>query len=493
MDPAKIEAIYRLGQGEGWSIRKIARHLKVSRRSVKKYLENPAAIPARRRRTSRLDPYQETIGELLEKDAEASAVVIAQRLVPLGYRGGLTILRAYLRKVRPRLRPVRAYVRVESAPGERFEVDWGHFGVLDYEGDPRKLYAFALIDCHSRRLYLEFTHSQCFETFVRCHVHAFRFMTGVGREILYDNLATSVLEHDGNLVCFHPRFLAFARQYHFFPRACHQGAAWEKGKIERGGIRYIRQNFWPLRTFADLADVNRQARLWREEVANCRVHSETQERPEERFRPQALQPLPMQDPDYRETASPRVHTDLRLRFDANRYCVPARFVGLRLTVKADSSSVTIYYENREIVRYPRCWRRHQTLGAERFEKELLDQRPTARRSRAQSRLVALLGEVAESYLRGLADTDRALARQVTELLELVRLYGPEAVASALEKAARQGAYGAEYVANLLHQERTPRELQPPVPLKDPALQELAPDPLSLLEYDALILTQRREP
>jgi len=37
----------------------------------------------------------------------------------------------------------RAFVRVEPSPGERFEVDWGHFGVLDYFGDKRKLYAFA--------------------------------------------------------------------------------------------------------------------------------------------------------------------------------------------------------------------------------------------------------------------------------------------------------------------------------------------------------------
>jgi hypothetical protein len=28
---------------------------------------------------------------------------------------------------------------VEPTPGERFEVDWGHFGALDYSGDKRKL------------------------------------------------------------------------------------------------------------------------------------------------------------------------------------------------------------------------------------------------------------------------------------------------------------------------------------------------------------------
>ena len=87
---------------------------------------------------------------------------------------------------------------MEPTPGERFEVDWGHFGSLDYNGAPRKLYAFCLVDGHSRKMYLEFTHSQSFETFVRCHIHAFQLLNRHRRELWYDNLATAVAEHDGN-------------------------------------------------------------------------------------------------------------------------------------------------------------------------------------------------------------------------------------------------------------------------------------------------------
>ncbi len=54
-------------------------------------------------------------------------------------------------------------------------------------------------------------------------------------------------------------------------------------------------------------------------------------------------------------------------------------------VKADSSSVAIYDRVHEIVSYPRSWRRGQTFGAERFEAELAELRPAARRSRAQQR------------------------------------------------------------------------------------------------------------
>jgi transposase len=487
----QINTIDRLHFAENWSIRKIARHLHLGRRTISQYLATPARRAVPRQRASKLDPFKTTIAELLEQDSEASAVVIAQQLRRLGFDGGLSILKEHLHAVRGHSAVQRAYVRMEPGPGERFEIDWGHFGALSYQGHARKLYAFCLVECHSRKLYVEFTHSQSFETFVRCHVHAFHSLGGVARELWYDNLATAVAEHDGNLVRFHPRFLAFAREYGFLPRACHVRAAWEKGKIERS-IGYLRQSFWPLRTFTDLADVNLQVWQWLEQVADQRRHRETNQTPQERFQPEALRAVPAVTPDYRDVDEALVYKDLRLCFDGNRYCVPPRYVGRHLTVKADSSSVTIYDQHQEIVAYARCWQRGQTLGGERFQKELLAQRAAAQRSAAQQRLLALLGPACESYLRRLADTDRSLARQVRELLTLIRDYGPDAVTAALSKAHAAGAFGADYIANILRQQQTRREIQPPLRFQDPVLNELATDPLSLLDYDRFILRSKKD-
>jgi transposase len=487
----QINTIHRLHFAENWSIRKIARHLHLGRRTISQYLATPARRAVPRQRASKLDPFKTTIAELLVQDSEASAVVIAQQLRRLGFDGGLSILKEHLHAVRGHSAVQRAYVRMEPGPGERFEIDWGHFGALSYQGHARKLYAFCLVECHSRKLYVEFTHSQSFETFVRCHVHAFHSLGGVARELWYDNLATAVAEHDGNLVRFHPRFLAFAREYGFLPRACHVRAAWEKGKIERS-IGYLRQSFWPLRTFTDLADVNLQVWQWLEQVADQRRHRETNQTPQERFQPEALRAVPAVTPDYRDVDEALVYKDLRLCFDGNRYCVPPRYVGRHLTVKADSSSVTIYDQHQEIVAYARCWQRGQTLGGERFQKELLAQRAAAQRSAAQQRLLALLGPACESYLRRLADTDRSLARQVRELLTLIRDYGPDAVTAALSKAHAAGAFGADYIANILRQQQTRREIQPPLRFQDPVLNELATDPLSLLDYDRFILRSKKD-
>jgi len=217
----QINEIHRLHWHQKWSLRQIARHLNLNRRTVAKYLIQPAPPRPRPQRTSKLEPFHAAIGKLLEQDPHASAVVILQRLRGRGFDGGITILKDHLHQVRTESAARRAYVRVESPPGDRFEIDWGHFGSLEYSGDTRKLYAFSLVECHSRMMYVEFTHSQCFETFMCCHIHAFQSLGGIARHLVYDNLATAVAEHEGNLVRFHPRFLAFAREFGFLPRACH--------------------------------------------------------------------------------------------------------------------------------------------------------------------------------------------------------------------------------------------------------------------------------
>ena len=75
----------------------------------------------------------------------------------------------------------------------------------------------------------------------------------------------------------------------------------KKAKL-KSSVGYLRQNFWPLRTFTDLADVNSQVRQWLEQIANKRIHRETRQIPDERFRPECLGPLPPLMPDYRDTA-----------------------------------------------------------------------------------------------------------------------------------------------------------------------------------------------
>ena len=100
--------------------------------------------------------------------------------------------------------------------------------------------------------------------------------------------------------------MAFLRPFHLTPIAWNVAQPQEKGKVEKGAIHYIRHNFWPLRTFRDLTDLQAQANQWRDHVANVRVRTTTGAQPPiERFDPKAMHALPALLPDCRERPKPR--------------------------------------------------------------------------------------------------------------------------------------------------------------------------------------------
>ena len=152
LTPEQINNIHRLHWVEKQSVRKIARQLHLGRRTIAKYLTTPAPPPVHRDRGSKLDSFKPAIAELLDQDSTISVALIEQRLRAQGFDGGMTIVKDYVRTLRKSTAVRRAYVRMEPAPGDRFDIDWGHFGALDYAGTPRKLYAFCLVECHSRKL-----------------------------------------------------------------------------------------------------------------------------------------------------------------------------------------------------------------------------------------------------------------------------------------------------------------------------------------------------
>jgi transposase len=124
LSDTQINEIHRLHWHQKWSLRQIARHLNLNRRTVAKYLIQPAQSRPRPQRTSKLEPFHAAIAELLEQDPHASAIVILQRLRGRGFDGGITILKDYLHKVRTESATRRAYVRVESEPGATAGIGW---------------------------------------------------------------------------------------------------------------------------------------------------------------------------------------------------------------------------------------------------------------------------------------------------------------------------------------------------------------------------------
>ncbi len=489
IDRHTVFEIHRMAN-EGLSERKISKRLHLDRKTVKKYLNEPNPEKQIIKRASKLDPFKEHISILLEKDCKASSSVIFQHLQKKGFDGKITILRDYLNKVRPNHIKKQVFTRFESPPGHQCQIDWGHFGSISYGVHNRKLYCFAVIECHSRLLYLEFSHSQKQAMLHSCLLNAFSFFNGVCEELVHDNMLTAVIEHVGPLVRFNGAFLEFLRPFKITPRACNVRKPHEKGKVEKGAIHYIRHNFWPLRSFKDLNDLQGQANEWRDQVANKRIHSTTGERPVDRFKEESMHPLIKPLPDCRETESAKVHSDFSIRFDGNRYTVTPWAIGKQVVIKADLNTVTIYYKDRYIATHSRCWKRRERIELPEHKRAALESQKRYWKSE-ETGLFISMGEAAKTYLERLAATSEPLGKAIKKLLELRDEYGSYSLVEAIKKATLHNAYGAHYIENILYQEMTPTREHLPVRLKKENLNRIRLEEPSLAEFDTFVLEKNK--
>lgn len=339
---------------QGLSIREISRRTGRDRKTVRKYLQSqelPKYGP-RPEKPSKLDDYKEYLQARM-----AEGVFNANRLFSeiqsLGYSGGRTILKDFMKPFRPLQKP-QAVVRFETKPGEQAQVD---FGVFQYEdqGHKRKVNAFVMVMSYSRAMYVEFVDRQDTATLVRCHIHAFEYFGGVPEHVLYDNLKPVVLGRDeGGQPVWNQRFLDFALVAGFLPKVCRPYRAQTKGRVERS-VGYLRQSFWPGLRFLNVEDLSAQGRTWCDRVANTRVHGTTQRRPCDLLAEENLHALPS-----RTVLAPflseerKVSRDGFVSFAGSRYGVPWAFAGRTVEVRENGYHVEVYSAGARVAVHPKA-------------------------------------------------------------------------------------------------------------------------------------------
>jgi|APSaa5957512576_1039674.scaffolds.fasta_scaffold09756_2 transposase len=481
--------IFRL-KNEGYSNSKISEKLNLSRNTIKKYFDNPdIMLSDRKKRISKLDEFEDIIDEYLKQDPKISAMVIYRKIKDKGYNGKTTILGDYLKKKRGKIKTQRAFIRFESKPGQQMQVDWGHFGIISYGKIKRKLSALVVIEAYSRMLYIQFTHSQNQETLHMALLNAFKFFGGTPLELIVDNMKTAVVERSGSFVRFNESFLEFLRPFKIKPQACNVRAPHEKGKVENA-VKYLRNNFYPLRKFNGLCDANKQVIEWLSETANQRIHKTTNQKPLERHQKEALQILPENIPQIYETRQVKVHKDFSILFDTNYYTVPPWTVGEYLIVKADQSVVKLFKEDKLLATHQRCWNKKRRIESS-YHKEQAKKLNNDKWQDSAIREFASFGDEFREYLEGLETTRIPIKKNISILLELKQKYDKASLSYAIFKAIRYKAYGADYIENILYQEMTPKNMQPPVKLKNDSLNNIRLTEPSLAEYDEFIFKRRK--
>ena len=370
------EVLRRLQMGE--PDRRIARDLALSRNTVARYrqwatahgllqaaLPEPAALaallqpaPAARpaHEQSLVEPFHERVKALQDQGVEGQA--IWQLLVDEHqFVGSYSSVKRFLRRLAPA--ETRATLRLEVDAGAEAQVDFGFAGqLLDPESARvRRAWVFVMVLAHSRHQYAEVVFDQTVATWLRLHRAAFDFFGGVPRRIVLDNLRAAIV----HAAFYDPEvqrsYRDFAEHYGFLIAPCRPRTPQHKGKVEQGGVHYVKRYALDGRAFRDVHDANRHLLRWCVETAGRRTHGTTKRIPLEVFAQverAALGPLPPTAWELTEWKRAKLHADCHVVFDGAYYSAPHRLLGQRLWVAATAWKVELFHEHTLVATHRRA-------------------------------------------------------------------------------------------------------------------------------------------
>ncbi len=445
IDARKVQETY----AKYGSIRRTARELKMRRKRVRRIVRGEAPRPPSSRppRPSKLDPYRHVIKRLVLED-ELTAILILEEIRALGYQGGYSILKDYVRTIRPAPR-AKVTTVLEHPPGAEGQVDWSPYTVR-LGGEQRIVHAFSLVLPFSRFMVVRFALDEKLGTLLRLHDEAFGILGAIPKVMTYDNM-TTVGRHSGkDTIELSARFEAYRKGCGFEVALIDPGRPNQHASVERP-FHYVENNCLRRRRFRfdDLAALNRHAAWWCDEVANVRVHGSTRERPIDRLereRPLML-PLPSLRPEPFAAVSRKVGTDFCVALETNRYSVPPAHAGRPATLRVYDERLEVLVDGKVVAAHELCRGRHQRLVLPEHE-EAFKRCAPSRRLLEQAFL--RLGPVAEDYFDGLkTQRGRGAGYHLQRILKLADRHGAELVIGAMAHAARYGNYSADAVARVI--------------------------------------------
>lgn len=273
------------------------------------------------------------------------------------YNGSYSAVMRMVRRLQAD-RPADVTVRLEWAPAEAAQVDFGAGPVLTHpNGELRRTWAFVMTLAHSRHQYVEFVWDQTVATWLGCHRRAFEWFMGVPQRVIVDNAKCAIVKACAHDPLVQRAYADCAEGYGFRIDACPPHDPQKKGIVE-SGVKYLKSNFLPTREFRQLADLNAQARQWVMEEAGVRVHGTTREKPLVLFEAERplLTSLPAIAPDLGSWHRVVVHRDCHVQHDHAFYSVPFTLAGKALWLRATDTAIAIHEDWRHVVTHARARR-----------------------------------------------------------------------------------------------------------------------------------------
>lgn len=453
-NPPMKQTVRQLHQ-VGNSIREICRMLKLSRNTVRSILrqepspsldDEPVALCKEGR--------EETLVELIKPIITSCRgnLVRVHEILAEEYQQALaySTLTYLVRKFQLKEEPPKRFGEYYFEPGVEMQHDTSPHHVI-INGKSVKTQCASLIFGFSRMLYMQYY--PCFTRFEAkvFLAEALAFMQGSCRRCIIDNTSVILASGAGKYAVVAPEFVYFNRTFGFEFIAHAVMDSNRKGKIERP-FYYIETNFLVGRTFTDWTDLNKQARLWCENIANHKPKRALEMAPETAYvqeKPHLLT-LPEVMPHIYNHEQRIGDTQGYINLETNRYSIPECHIGHTMDIYQYINKVDIYYKNRLVASHPRltgvrnkrtCIKGHHvTLRREGRYKESCE----------SAELLTGIHPILDAYVLKLKSTVRGRGFVAfAQLLNLKQLYPFKSFIAVIEQAHHFNLYDIKRVENMI--------------------------------------------
>ena len=446
LDQTTRSTVLRLKQA-GHGTRAIARALKISRGAVKEILKAATEEVPNLSRVEKAEPHEQRIRELY-RECKGNLVRVHEELqaqdVALSYQA----LTGFCRRHQIGRKPKSPSGQYHFEVGEEMQHDTSpHRARL--AGVERLVQTAVLVLCYSRMLFfqafLRFTRFEC-KLFL---TDALKYFGGACARCMIDNTHVVVLSGTGAGMTPVPEMAAFADRLGFVFAAHEKGDANRSARVERP-MDYLERNFYAGRRFADLADLNAQARTFCDR-SNARWRRRLHSSPRELFAVEQphLKPLPIHIPEVYLLHHRIVDVEGYVTLGHHRYSVPPDLIGRQLEVRETRDQI-------EVFRGPRRLALHNRVLAATPTRVLLPEHRVERPRRTkevppeEAALVAAGEDVAAyvSLLKRRLPSLRATL-SLRRLLAFMREYPDRAFREAVATATHYGLVSLDRLEGLI--------------------------------------------